>query len=468
MQLDFNLLGQAPRINTPFENLDVVLRARAAQDAAAGLREQRQAMADEHRQKAEAARIEAQQAAQVRALFSRPQQAPTPEELASVIGPEKATEIFKGFSALQKSQWDNQQDATQGLASILGGIESLPEPLRAGSYAGARQNLIAKGLIKPDDAPEKYDGSWVSQQRKAALTALQQFEQEKPPADYTLGDARMSGATNQMIATAPPKPEKVTYGAPQTQMVNGRRSLVRPGSDGRIYDMNLKPVDAGAIAPEPKDTGSAAQEPLVAIMGPDGRPVLVRRSQAEGKTPASNREQGRAVTSGDAGRISDLDTSLNDLDVLEKTLGTTGAGSKVGAILPNVVTEVTGWGADSKARQGTIDRVKQVIGKALEGGVLRKEDEIKYEKILPTIGDPPSVAKAKLQGLKQALVLRRQTTLDALADAGYETSKFNERGAPKTPSVAPAAGRVRVVGPNGETGTVPDGTPLPAGWKRAG
>jgi hypothetical protein len=88
---------------------------------------------------------------------------------------------------------------------------------------------------------------------------------------------------------------------------------------------------------------------------------------------------------------------------------------------------VTGWGADSKARQGTIDRVKQVIGKALEGGVLRKEDEIKYEKILPTIGDPPSVAKAKLKGLKDALVLRRQTMLDALKDAGYETSRFQER-----------------------------------------
>ena len=41
-------------------------------------------------------------------------------------------------------------------------------------------------------------------------------------------------------------------------------------------------------------------------------------------------------------------------------------------------------------------RVKQVIGKSLEGGVLRREDEYKYVKILPTIQDPPDVAKAKI------------------------------------------------------------------------
>lgn len=144
---------------------------------------------------------------------------------------------------------------------------------------------------------------------------------------------------------------------------------------------------------------------------------------------ANQRTEGRPMLSGDANRVADIDTALSDLGKLSATLGTTGAQSKIGAMLPNVVSEVTGGGVDAKSRQGTIDRVKQVIGKTLEGGVLRKEDEIKYTKILPTIGDPPDVARAKLEGLQQAIQQRRQTVLESLGDAGFDTSRFEGREA---------------------------------------
>jgi hypothetical protein len=143
-----------------------------------------------------------------------------------------------------------------------------------------------------------------------------------------------------------------------------------------------------------------------------------------GDQPASRTSSARSVTSGDAGRIAEFDTSLDDVDVLERDLGTTGTGSRIGASLPNVVTEITGLGSDSKQRQAVIDRVKQVIGKALEGGVLRKEDEAKYEKILPTIGDPPEVAAQKIAGLRAALIDRRLRFIESLGDAGFDVSKF--------------------------------------------
>lgn len=131
---------------------------------------------------------------------------------------------------------------------------------------------------------------------------------------------------------------------------------------------------------------------------------------------------GRPMLGSQANAIADINSALDDVDVLERDLGTTGAESKLGAMLPNVVTEFTGIGSDAKQRQAVIDRVKQVIGKNLEGGVLRKEDEIKYEKILPTIGDPPEVAGQKLAGLREALQRKRQTLIEAYADAGYETT----------------------------------------------
>lgn len=46
-----------------------------------------------------------------------------------------------------------------------------------------------------------------------------------------------------------------------------------------------------------------------------------------------------------------------------------------------------------------IDLVRQKVGKALEGGVLRKEDEEKYKKILTTINDTPNLSVAKIDSL---------------------------------------------------------------------
>lgn len=217
---------------------------------------------------------------------------------------------------------------------------------------------------------------------------------------------------------APPKGKEVTVGSLEDY-------LSATPERRREIERAKRAMAAAERAPE-----RAGEEPLVPIIGPDGQAVLVRRSAAEGQRPANAREQGRPVTSGDAGRIADFDTSLNDLRTLGQTIpkGSTGTSAAFGASLPNFVTQATGVGVTAKQKQAVIDRVKQVIGKTLEGGVLRKEDEAKYEKILPTIGDVDSVVEAKLKGLEQAIRTRRQTTLDALSDAGYDTTKYTERG----------------------------------------
>lgn len=84
-------------------------------------------------------------------------------------------------------------------------------------------------------------------------------------------------------------------------------------------------------------------------------------------------------------------TSLNDLKTqIQNNLQYIGPIKGLAALNP--------W---SKARQvqATIDRVKQTVGKALEGGVLRKEDEEKYKKILATITDTPETATFKIDNL---------------------------------------------------------------------
>jgi len=89
------------------------------------------------------------------------------------------------------------------------------------------------------------------------------------------------------------------------------------------------------------------------------------------------------------------------------------------AEMPNWIVRNTGIGADTKARNAVISIARQVIGKALEGGVLRKEDELKYQKMLPNLTDPASVAKSKLDTVQAMLQDRYDERLRYLEDTGY-------------------------------------------------
>lgn len=61
----------------------------------------------------------------------------------------------------------------------------------------------------------------------------------------------------------------------------------------------------------------------------------------------------------------------------------------------------------------------QQFGRFMEGGVLRKEDEEKYRKMFPQLGDLPKVARAKL-GVINTLLRNKQTSdLAALEQQGF-------------------------------------------------
>jgi hypothetical protein len=121
-------------------------------------------------------------------------------------------------------------------------------------------------------------------------------------------------------------------------------------------------------------------------------------------------------------------SSLQDLrKVIEQNSAYMGPVAGLSSYLP--------W-SDARKAQATIDMVKQRVGKALEGGVLRKEDEEKYKKILPTMQDPPELAASKIDGLIQALQNDLQTFMSGQQQAGRKiegaapiTSPANAGGA---------------------------------------
>ena len=73
--------------------------------------------------------------------------------------------------------------------------------------------------------------------------------------------------------------------------------------------------------------------------------------------------------------------------------------------------------------EAQIRMVAQLVGKFMEGGVLKKEDEEKYRKMLPNFGDWNSdVALSKLQGVRDMLEMKYQQYLRDFENAGYDVS----------------------------------------------
>lgn len=72
-------------------------------------------------------------------------------------------------------------------------------------------------------------------------------------------------------------------------------------------------------------------------------------------------------------------------------------------------------------------RIAQTVGKFMEGGVLRKEDEEKYYKMLPQLTDlNPDVALSKLEGVRTMLSLKYNGYLKDFSGSGYDVSGFKE------------------------------------------
>lgn len=107
----------------------------------------------------------------------------------------------------------------------------------------------------------------------------------------------------------------------------------------------------------------------------------------------ANPESETGLNSTAAGVVTDLQNGIINIRELSDQFANSGVNSPLLGGLRGKMP----YDTEAQSLQANIARVKQVIGKALEGGVLRKEDELKYAKILPTLRDTDAVAKNKIK-----------------------------------------------------------------------
>jgi hypothetical protein len=131
------------------------------------------------------------------------------------------------------------------------------------------------------------------------------------------------------------------------------------------------------------------------------------------------------------------------------------------------------WKGLGKVAGGTVEKldarmaaVRQMYGKLMEGGVLRKEDEKKYEKQFPKSNDTLDTALFKIRSLNAMLKRDVQDGLKRFQAQGYDTTGYEDvmEWAIQEPSLTEkqtVGGKpqkdntVRVRSPEGKTGTIP-------------
>jgi len=246
---------------------------------------------------------------------------PDPREVMAIYGPQRGMQIAQGLHAFTELQTGAVKDARETAGRLAIGLKSLSPQLQKQWWPAVRTAAIKGGLgdeqsIPQDFTPDFADAviGWASGQAPAAPNLIQR----DPTKDL------VHPTTGEVVAPGTPEPEKVTYGQPVVAMVNGRRMYVRAGSDARTYSMNGQPIQGDVL---PVVDAAADNEPLVSIVGDDGKPVLVRRRDAVGKTPATGSQkpatglERRALNFFNRARQADLDLEALESDVLGLSLG---------------------------------------------------------------------------------------------------------------------------------------------------
>lgn len=225
------------------------------------------------------------------------------------------------------------------------------------------EEIAARTLMNPDMTPEAKDAK-LEEIRKAHNV----LNPEKPVIHWAEGkDGTVTAvtATPSEVAQGGGSKDFGKIGKPQPP-----RESAAGGDDALISAVIANPAIFENLTPKAKERLA----PKLQSAGFDGF--------------------GKSVSESAMGKMAESTSAIESLKDLRKTLTENEQyiGPVAGLAALNPYSE-------ARKAQAKIDLVKQRVGKALEGGVLRKEDEEKYKKILATLSDTPATAIAKVDGI---------------------------------------------------------------------
>jgi hypothetical protein len=298
------------------------------------------------------------------------------------------------LAGLAQTQQTAQQEAARKQVEFAGllakGIQSLPEEQRPIAYQQARQQY--EGIYGQDpNTPPEYDPTHVGQlagyydQLHPAKTEIK----EGAGGFFRVGE---TGAAEKIPGIEPKKAAgKETFAEPYVDPKTG--ALLQKSSTGKITKI-ASPPKGMRIQTNPDGSFSITQ----------GVDVTKRQLSPQ---------QAKQLSAG-----AQLTFVLDPLDSLIEEQG-----DMFGPV-EGRLRSANPYDTEAQAADAGLRRAAQTIGSYMEGGVLRKEDEIKYRKMLPQLTDTVAVAKKKLDGVRKLLAKKANKLKKDYGAAGFDVSGF--------------------------------------------
>lgn len=372
----------------------------------------------------------------------------TPEQTLGVLGSTRGIQYLKGALDVQEARLKHQQARSARLGSIIGSATDAP------TYNSAVMKAYSEGFINAEDARDRlsrgFDTKAVEQARLEAMTAEQQAsnalnkikeERETAAAAATMREKGLefAGQTvprdpslwprwrQRVVELYPTLAQFLPEQHSGANYESVRQFGVKPSSPPALMPADVEAQQQRLRAPQPTPAMSperfkqevsltaakAAADRAASMAGDPGLIATIKANPQVYETLSPQTKERLAPQLASSG-FTDFgakpsDTELTKIQDAENGIGRLRAlrakiNNNRGAMGP-----ISGqlahwpWATERKKLQADMDVVRQSVGKALEGGVLRKEDEEKYQKILATITDDPDIALYKIDQLEDLM-----------------------------------------------------------------
>lgn len=184
--------------------------------------------------------------------------------------------------------------------------------------------------------------------------------------------------------------------------------LAKAGQGGQVAGASTGIPSGVTITPE---MASMAQ---ILLKPADAAKIKAAYQIQQSSVPKEKQLSGEVL-----GKLSETKNAISLIPTLNKSFNES---KDVFGPVKGRVRSTNPYDTEAKKAESTITLVKQIIGKGLEGGVLRKEDESKYENILPKLTDTQETVQNKLNLLQEVLNSKLNTDLQTYKSGGYNTS----------------------------------------------
>lgn len=167
----------------------------------------------------------------------------------------------------------------------------------------------------------------------------------------------------------------------------------------------------------------------------------LKRAQIE--SLRKQRQAGKQISPGEIRRVEEGNVLPQ---MLQDVQGTIEANKDIFGPVMGTIASLNPYDTKAQSVDAQMRASSQAFGRFMEGGVLRKEDEEKYRKMFPQLGDTPEVAKNKLAIVQNLLETKQGSLMQTLEKSGYDVSGLKRQfsGAPLPPMLGRGAVPVSV------------------------